>query len=107
MKPWPTSKQARARLVERAEERNESLAALSRLIGRPVGYIGRWVREGKPEWLDSPDRKKLARYLCIDETEIGWPDSEPASDEAQAPHCDPSASGYQSRTGGGALRARG
>jgi hypothetical protein len=86
---------------------NESLAALSRLINRPEGYLGRWVREGKPEWLESPDRKKLARYLGIDETEIGWPDPEAEPEDDQAPHCGPSESGYQSRTAVGALRTRG
>lgn len=103
MKPWPTSEQARARLKERAGERGESLAALSRLIGRRNGYLGDWIRHGRPEWLDPVDRRRLERYLALGEAEIGWPDEEPA----QAPQSGPSGSGYQSLRGGGSRRARG
>lgn len=74
MKPWPTQFQARERLRERADERGESLAALSRLIGRPSRYLSDWVRRGRPDWLEPDDRRKLERYLGIGDAEIGWPD---------------------------------
>jgi transposase-like protein len=77
MKPWPTPDQARARLREQAAERGESLAALSRLIGKPPRYLDTWIRDGRPEWLESTDRKRLERYLGLGEAEIGWPDPAP------------------------------
>jgi len=73
MKPWPTQLQARERLRERADERGESLAALSRLIGKPSRYLSDWVRRGRPDWLEPAEQSKLERYLGLGEAEIGWP----------------------------------
>jgi hypothetical protein len=77
MRPEPTSAQVGARLAEAARDRRTSLAALSRMIGKPSGYLGRFVREGRPERLDDADRANLARFLGVDERELGKWDNPP------------------------------
>lgn len=57
-----------------AEERGESLAALSRLIGRNAAYLQQFVQRGSPKLLAEGDRHVLAAYLGIDEGLLGAPD---------------------------------
>lgn len=67
------SDDARANLKRLTNERRESLAALSRLIGRNEAYLQQYVTRGSPARLDERDRAILARYFGIDEAVLGGP----------------------------------
>jgi phage repressor protein C with HTH and peptisase S24 domain len=60
--------------LERAvAARGESLAALSRLIGRNAAYLQQFVTRGSPRLLAEADRRKLARYLGLSDAALGGP----------------------------------
>jgi len=59
-----------------AKERRTSLANLSRLIGRNDAYLQQFVTRGSPVRLEEEDRRKLARYLDVDEEVLGGPPSD-------------------------------
>ena len=61
----------RRRLQEVATAQGESLAGLSRLIGRSHAYLQQWVARGTPRVLTERDRRVLADYLGVAETELG------------------------------------
>ncbi|HMP56488.1 MAG TPA: S24 family peptidase [Novosphingobium sp.] len=61
----------RARLLELAEARKASLAQLSALIGRNASYLQQFVRKGSPRKLEENDRRVLARFFGVDESELG------------------------------------
>ena len=61
----------RARLVALAVQRGESLAGLSRLLGRSHAYLQQWVARGSPRALAERDRRVLADYFGVAETELG------------------------------------
>lgn len=63
----------RARLLQLAEGRGVSLAALSALIGRNATYLQQFVRKGSPRKLEETDRRKLASYFGVAESELGAP----------------------------------
>ena len=63
----------RAALANAAAHRGESLAALSRLIGRNAAYLQQFVTRGSPRVLAERDRGILAAYLAIDEALLGAP----------------------------------
>ncbi|AKM10127.1 S24 family peptidase [Croceicoccus naphthovorans] len=65
---------ARIKLVELAEGRNASLSALSKLIGRNPTYLQQFIRKGSPRKLEENDRRTLARFFGVDESELGAPD---------------------------------
>ena len=54
-------------------ERGESLAALSRMLGRNEAYLQQFVKRGTPRLLAERDRKLLSGYLRIDEALLGGP----------------------------------
>ena len=54
-------------------ERGEDRSALSRLIGRNAAYIQQFIERGTPRRLAEDDRRTLARYFGVDETELGAP----------------------------------
>ena len=58
-----------------ARERGESLAGLSRLIGRNDAYLQQFVTRGSPTALELQDRQRLASYLRVDEEMLGGPPS--------------------------------
>jgi phage repressor protein C with HTH and peptisase S24 domain len=64
----------RARLLALASERGTSLAQLSNLIGRNASYLQQFVRKGSPRKLEEGDRRTLARFFGIDESELGAPE---------------------------------
>ncbi|WP_343518762.1 S24 family peptidase [Sphingomonas sp.] len=66
----------REALERAAAVRGESLAALSRLIGRNAAYLQQFVTRGSPKLLAEGDRRKLARYLGISDTVLGGPAAE-------------------------------
>lgn len=64
----------RARLLELATERGASLSSLSELIGRNSTYLQQFIRKGSPRKLEETDRRTLARFLGVDESELGAPE---------------------------------
>lgn len=66
----------RRALAEAAAARGESLAALSRLIGRNAAYLQQFVTRGSPRLLAEADRRRLARYLGISDMALGGPPAE-------------------------------
>jgi phage repressor protein C with HTH and peptisase S24 domain len=64
----------RTRLLDLSAERGVSLSQLSALIGRNSSYLQQFVRKGSPRKLEETDRRILARYLGVDESELGAPE---------------------------------
>jgi transcriptional regulator with XRE-family HTH domain len=62
---------SRARLLALTEKRGVSLAQLSGLIGRNASYLQQFVRKGSPRKLDEEDRRTLARFFGVAESELG------------------------------------
>lgn len=71
----------RQRLLQLANERGASLSALSDLIGRNSTYLQQFIRKGSPRKLEETDRKTLARFFGVAESELGAPEefSSPAT----------------------------
>ncbi len=70
---------ARERLMDLAERRGVSLAALSKLIGRNASYLQQFIRKGSPRKLEETDRATLARFFGVGEDELGAPEVEEIS----------------------------
>jgi phage repressor protein C with HTH and peptisase S24 domain len=51
----------------------ETLAALSRLIGRNPAYLQQYLERGSPRRLAEQDRRLLARYFGVGEAVLGGP----------------------------------
>jgi len=64
----------RQRLLQLATERGASLSALSDLIGRNSTYLQQFIRKGSPRKLEETDRRTLARFFGVDESELGAPE---------------------------------
>lgn len=62
---------ARNRLLELAEKGQVSLAALSEMIGRNPTYLQQYIRKGSPRKLDEDDRRTLASFFGVRESELG------------------------------------
>ena len=69
--PSAESDAARARLLELSRSRGSSLAGLSALIGRNSSYLQQFIRKGSPRKLEERDRKVLAEFFGVDESELG------------------------------------
>lgn len=54
-----------------AAERGESLAGLSRFVGRRDGYLQSFISRGVPATLPKDVRQRLAKYLGIEERLLG------------------------------------
>ena len=55
------------------QERGESLAGLSRLLGRNDAYLQQYLRKGSPRRLPEAERRTLARYFAIPDSILGGP----------------------------------
>lgn len=66
-------------LARLASQRGESLAALSRLIGRNDSYLQQYVKRGSPRVLPEKERKILCDYLDVAEEMLGGPARPPAA----------------------------
>ncbi|MBB3035499.1 S24 family peptidase [Alteriqipengyuania lutimaris] len=62
---------ARERLLQLAKGRGASLAGLSALIGRNSSYLQQFIRKGSPRKLEEQDRRTLAEFFGVDESELG------------------------------------
>lgn len=67
----PSPERARQNLAKLATERADSLAALSRLIGRNAAYLQQYTTRGSPKRLAEDDRRILAQHFAINERELG------------------------------------
>ena len=81
---------SQARLLELAGARGVSLAALSAMIGRNSAYLQQYVRKGSPRKLEEGDRRKLARFLGVDESELGEEENDTAQENSYAAKNKPS-----------------
>lgn len=70
--PAINDEHARERLGELVAERREDYTGLSRLIGRPAGYLARYVRAGTPRRLPGQEVATLARYFGVEACELGY-----------------------------------
>lgn len=61
----------RRALVIAAKRRGQSLAALSRMLDRPSGYLSRFVRDGHPRSLSAQEHSTLAAFFGVDERALG------------------------------------
>jgi phage repressor protein C with HTH and peptisase S24 domain len=61
----------RARLLELSRERGASLASLSELLGRNPAYLQQFIKKGSPRKLEEEDRRTLARFFGVDQSELG------------------------------------
>ena len=61
----------REKLSDLAREQGSSLAALSRMIGRNASYLQQYITKGSPRKLEEKDRRKLAEFFGVAETELG------------------------------------
>jgi phage repressor protein C with HTH and peptisase S24 domain len=64
----------RERLVALAGETGNSLAALSRMIGRNPSYLQQYITKGSPRKLEEEDRRRLAEFFGVRELELGAPE---------------------------------
>jgi len=62
---------ARKRLAELAEAQGVSLAKLSHMIGRNSAYLQQFITRGSPRKLDEVDRRTLAEFFGVAESELG------------------------------------
>ncbi len=61
----------RKALITAAEQRRVTLAALSRMLDRPSGYLARFVREGHPQALRPTEHTMLSQFFGLSERELG------------------------------------
>lgn len=73
----------RARLLDLATERGASLSGLSELIGRNSTYLQQFIRKGSPRKLEETDRRTLARFFGVDESELGAPEENSSSPQVK------------------------
>ena len=60
----------RDRLKQLAQQNKVSLAALSRMIGRPDAYLQRYVRLGKPNDLAAGEVDLLSRFYGVGQDKL-------------------------------------
>jgi phage repressor protein C with HTH and peptisase S24 domain len=72
--PQEIAMDPRARLAELARERGSSLAALSRMLGRNSTYLQQFITKGSPRKLEEADRRRLAQFFGVSESELGAPE---------------------------------
>ena len=78
----------REKLFELARERGNSLAALSRMLGRNASYLQQYITKGSPRKLEEIDRRRLAQFFGVAEAELSQPEeisSNSASDWVEVP----------------------
>lgn len=61
----------RRRLLELADGMGVSLSRLSALIGRNTSYLQQFIRKGSPKKLEEGDRRTLAEFFGVSESELG------------------------------------
>ena len=69
----------RERLTSLASETGNSLAALSRMIGRNSSSLQQYITKGSPRKLEEEDRRRLAEFFGVTESELGAPEEKSSS----------------------------
>ena len=69
----------RSRLLLLASKHGASLSGLSELIGRNSAYLQQFIRKGSPRKLEENDRRTLAQFFGVDESELGAPEDNSSS----------------------------
>lgn len=69
----------RARLEALISAKGEDYSSISRLLGRNAAYIQQFIKRGVPRRLSESDRKRIARYFGVPETELGGPSEDAAT----------------------------
>ena len=64
----------RERLLELAQASGASLSSLSNMIGRNPSYLQQFIRKGSPRKLEEQDRRTLASFFGVAESELGAPE---------------------------------
>lgn len=64
----------RTRLLQLVSEQGASLSGLSEMIGRNSTYLQQFIRKGSPRKLEETDRRRLAQFLGVAESELGAPE---------------------------------
>ena len=64
----------RSKLLLLASKHGASLSGLSELIGRNSTYLQQFIRKGSPRKLEEGDRRTLAKFFGINESELGAPE---------------------------------
>jgi phage repressor protein C with HTH and peptisase S24 domain len=90
-------------LAELARERGSSLAALSRMLDRNASYLQQYITKGSPRKLEEEDRRKLAQFFGVSETELGA--SEEKSSDGAGDWVDLARLPVQASAGPGAMGA--
>lgn len=62
------------RLLALSQAQGVSLSELSRLLDRNSSYLQQFVRKGSPRKLEETDRRTLARFFGVSESELGAPE---------------------------------
>lgn len=79
----PSEPDPRERLLALARERGASLAGLSELLGKNASYLQQFIRKGSPKKLDEEDRRTLAQFFGVAESELGGRDISRAPRESR------------------------
>lgn len=74
----------RAALAAAVSGSTVTYAALSRMIGRPDGYLSRFVADGHPKALRAAEHTCLAEFFGVDERALGVRDLWSGSKQATA-----------------------
>ncbi|MBS0482251.1 MAG: LexA family transcriptional regulator [Proteobacteria bacterium] len=70
----PAEIKVRATLQRLARQQGVSLAKLSELLGRNPSYLQQFTGRGSPRKLEENDRRILARFFGVEESELGAPE---------------------------------
>ena len=73
----------RSKLLLLASKHGASLSGLSELIGRNSTYLQQFIRKGSPRKLEENDRRTLAQFFGIDESELGAPEDNSSASPAK------------------------
>ncbi|SIN59671.1 Phage repressor protein C, contains Cro/C1-type HTH and peptisase s24 domains [Parasphingorhabdus marina DSM 22363] len=69
----PAIADPRARLDQLIRSQGDDYASMSRFLGKNPAYVQQFIKRGTPRRLAEDDRRKLAAYYRISETELGGP----------------------------------
>lgn len=75
----------RSRLLQLVGEQGASLSGLSEMLGRNPTYLQQFIRKGSPRKLEETDRRRLARFFGVAESELGAPEEFSPQVTARAP----------------------
>ena len=72
----------REQLAALARERATSLAKLSHMLGRNGSYLQQYITKGSPRKLEEEDRRRLAQFFGVAESELGGPEENSFASQA-------------------------